>query len=135
MILGIGTDIANLERIKEVLKNHGERFAEKYFSEEEIARGETKETEKDRIAYFAKHWAAKEAFVKALGWGFRDGIYPKDVMILNDTKNKPYIKLEGGVKETFDKLIPEGYSAKIHISLSDDVPSAIAFVVIEAQKI
>lgn len=134
MIIGIGTDISNLERIAEVLENHGERFAEKYFSEEERKKGELKKTDKKRIAYYAKHWAAKEAFVKALGLGFRGGIYPKDVMVLNDVNGKPYIELAGGVKEAFESFVPAGYLAQIHLSLSDDAPSAIAFVVIDAEK-
>jgi len=135
MILGVGTDIANIERINKTLIEYGDKFAEKYFSEEEIFRAATKKNEIAYIAHYTKRWAAKEAFVKALGSGFSSGIYLKDIAIINDIHGKPYIRVENGAKAAFEKIIPNGYFAKIHLSISDDYPTVIAFVVIDAQKL
>lgn len=134
MILGIGTDIANIERIKNILAKHDQRFMDRCFTDAEQARGSAKNSDEARIAHFAKLWAAKEAFAKALGTGFRDGIYLKDIEVLNDELGKPFIEVYGGTLEELDKKTPSGHSVYIHTSISDDAPAAVAFVIIELEK-
>ena len=125
-IFGIGTDIVNIKRIKKILKNNGTRFKNKIFSESEINYCEKK---KDPIPFYAKRFAAKEAFSKALGTGIRKGINLKNIIIFNDVYGKPKIKLKGSTYNYFKKKIKsEKYN--IHLSLSDDEPWAQATVII-----
>ena len=127
MIIGIGSDIVNISRIKKLYEQFGDRFINRVFSEAEIKNAQNKSVHK--IAYFAKRFAAKEAFIKALGTGFRNGLRFKDVEILNDLLGKPEIHLHAVAKE---KLASKVKKSKIHLSLSDDEPFAQAFVVIES---
>ena len=125
-IFGIGTDIVNIKRIKKILKNNGSRFKNKIFSENEINYCEKK---RDPAPFYAKRFAAKEAFTKALGTGFRKGITFKNISVINDKNGKPSIKLSGKVKRYLKKKIKSNkYS--IHLSLSDDRPWAQATVII-----
>lgn len=131
MILGIGTDIADMERIKTVLDEHGGRFKARCFAAEEREKAEKSQ---DAAAAFARRWAAKEATAKALGSGIRDDIYLKDIVILNDPAGRPFLELRGGAKERLTAMTPEGMTPHIHLSLSDEPPMALAFVVISAEK-
>ena len=125
-IFGIGTDIVNIKRMKKILKNNGSRFKNKIFSENEINYCEKK---RDPTPFYAKRFAAKEAFTKALGTGIRKGISFKNIEISNDNFGKPSIKLKGSTANFLKKKI----NAKkyfIYLSLSDDKPWAQATVII-----
>ena len=125
-IYGIGTDIINIKRMKNILKKNGKQFKNKYFSNNEINYCERK---KNPSAFYAKRFAAKEAFTKALGTGIGKGITIKNIEIFNDTNGKPCIKLKGKVDEYLKmKINKKKYN--IYLSLSDDKPWALATVVI-----
>ena len=125
-IFGIGTDIVNIKRIKKILKNNGTRFKNKIFSKSEINYCEKK---KDPGPFYAKRFAAKEAFSKALGTGIRKGINLKNIIIFNDVYGKPKIKLKGSTYNYLKKKI-KSKKYNIHLSLSDDEPWAQATVII-----
>ena len=129
MIVGIGSDLADIRRIKSVLDRFGPRFVERVFTEVEAARSERKG---DRAASYAKRFAAKEACSKALGTGMRAGVFWRDMGVVNAPSGKPTLQLTGGAAERLSALIPPGMTAMIHLSLTDDHPYAQAFVIIEA---
>ena len=125
-IFGIGTDIINIKRMKNILKKNGKEFKNKYFSNKEINYCEKK---KNPSAFYAKRFAAKEALTKALGTGIGKGISIKNIEIFNDSNGKPFIKLKGKVDEYLkSKINKKKYN--IYLSLSDDEPWAQATVVI-----
>lgn len=135
MILGIGTDLTNIGRLSEVLERHGGRFTDRCFSSEEREKVE-KSANGDlamRAAGYAKRWAAKEACAKALGLGIRDGIHLKDMAVVNDADGQPGLVLLGGAKDRLTAITPQGMTSQIHLSLTDDAPMAMAFVVISAE--
>ncbi len=132
MILGIGTDIASIDRIARVLGDHGDRFTARCFAPEERARVEKNADEKSRASGYAKRWAAKEACAKALGLGIREQIYLKDIAVVNDDAGRPSLALAGGAKTRLSELTPAGMTPRIDVSLSDDGGMALAFVVISA---
>ena len=134
MILGIGTDMASIARIAETLDQHGDRFVNRCFDPVERARAEEAGRENPglRAASYAKRWAAKEACAKALGIGIRDDVYLKDIIVVNDAAGKPSLELRGGAKDRLTAITPQGKTAGIYISLSDDAGAALAFVVISA---
>jgi len=125
-IFGIGTDIININRLKKTLKNNGDRFKKKIFSNNEIIYCENK---KNSISSYAKRFAAKEAFSKALGTGIRKEIQFKNIEVLNDSYGKPYIVLNGPTEKYFKKRIKRK-KYFIYLSLSDDLPWAQATVII-----
>lgn len=129
MILGIGTDLANIERIQGTLDRFGDRFRNRVFTEIEQKRAERMT---DPAAVYAKRWAAKEACSKALGTGLRMGIAWKDMAVSNLPTGQPVMHVTGWAAERLDRMTPEGYDAVIHVTLTDDHPWAQAFVVIEA---
>ncbi len=129
MILGIGTDLANIDRIQGVLDRFGDRFRERVFTSTEQSRAERM---KIPAAVYAKRWAAKEACSKALGTGLRMGIAWKDMAVSNLPTGQPVMQVTGWAKERLAQMTPEGYAAIIHVSLTDDHPWAHAYVVIEA---
>ena len=135
MIIGTGTDIVSIDRIRAVLLDHGERFIERCFTEEERGHVERKAGANSDIAVagYAKRWAAKEACAKALGLGIRDHIHLKDIAVVNDSAGKPAIQLTGGAKERLTRITPESMTVDIHVSLSDEPPMALAFVIISAK--
>ncbi len=135
MIIGTGTDIVSIDRIRAVLLDHGERFIERCFTEEERGYVERKAGANSDIAVagYAKRWAAKEACAKALGLGIRDHIHLKDIAVVNDSAGKPAIQLSGGAKERLTRITPESMTVDIHVSLSDEPPMALAFVIISAK--
>ena len=132
MILGVGTDLANIDRIAGVLERHGDRFRNRVFTETEQRKAERR---KDVAGTYAKRWAAKEACSKALGVGLRMGIGWKDMAVRNLKTGQPIITVTGWASERLKEMTPEGHRATIHVSLTDDHPWAQAFVVIEAQPI
>ena len=129
MIVGIGSDLADIRRIQSVLDRFGPRFVERVFTEVEKARSERKG---DRAASYAKRFAAKEACSKALGTGFRDGVFWRDMGVINLSSGKPTMKLTGGALERLAAITPKGMQAQIDISLTDDIPQAQAIVIISA---
>lgn len=132
MILGIGIDLANIERISDVLERHGDRFRNRVFTELEQNKAEHR---KDVAGTYAKRWAAKEACSKALGTGLRMGIRWKDMSVRNLYSGKPVMSLTGWAEKRLNEITPNGHSAVIHVSLTDDHPWAQAFVVIESQPL
>ena len=132
MILGVGTDLANIDRIEGVLERYGERFRNRVFTEIEQSKAERR---KDVAGTYAKRWAAKEACSKALGIGLRMGISWKDMAVRNLKTGQPIITVSGWAAERLREMTPKGHRATIHVSLTDDHPWAQAFVLIEAQPI
>ncbi len=129
MILGIGTDLANIERIAAVLARHGDRFRNRVFTETELAKAARR---RDEAGTLAKRWAAKEACSKALGTGLAMGISWRDMAVRNLPSGQPSMTLTGWAAERLAAMTPPGHSAHIHVTLTDDHPWAQAFVVIEA---
>lgn len=129
MILGIGTDLANIERIEKTLARFGDRFRNRVFTEREQQKAERR---RDVAGTYAKRWAAKEACSKALGTGLRMGISWKDMAVTNLHSGQPVMHVTGWAAERLETMTPLGHRAVIHVSLTDDHPWAQAFVVIEA---
>ena len=129
MILGIGTDLANIERIAGTLERFGDRFRTRVFTDTEIAKAERR---REVAATYAKRWAAKEACSKALGTGLRMGIAWRDMGLRNLPTGQPVMEVTGWAAERLAAMTPPGHTATIHVSLTDDHPWAQAFVVIEA---
>ncbi|MBZ0127767.1 MAG: holo-ACP synthase [Rhodobacteraceae bacterium] len=129
MILGVGTDLANIERIEKTLARFGDRFRNRVFTETEQRKAERR---KDVAGTYAKRWAAKEACSKALGTGLRMGISWKDMAVSNLRTGQPRMHVTGWAAERLAAMTPDGMEAHIHVSLTDDHPWAQAFVVIEA---
>ncbi len=131
MILGLGSDLCNIERIQKSLDRFGARFESRVFTEVEQAKGNKRPFTK--AGTLAKRFAAKEAFSKAVGTGFRNGVFMKDIGVINAPSGAPTLALTGGAKARLDAMVPSGYEARIHLTLTDDHPWAQAFVIIEVQ--
>ena len=130
MIIGLGSDLCNIERLAKVLERHGERFEQRVFTETERAKASGRPFTK--AATLAKRFAAKEAFSKAVGTGFRAGVFLKDIGVVNAPSGAPTLALTGGAAARLETMIPTGHKAVIHLTLTDDHPWAQAFVIIEA---
>ena len=130
MILGIGTDLCNIERITGTLERFGDRFRNRVFTPVEQAKAERR---KDTPGTYAKRWAAKEACSKALGTGLRMGISWRDMAVSNLETGQPVMHVTGWAAERLADMTPAGHDAIIHVTLTDDHPWAQAFVVIEAR--
>jgi holo-[acyl-carrier protein] synthase len=129
MIIGIGSDLIDIRRIERVLESYGDRFIDRIFTEEERRRSERRA---NRAASYAKRYAAKEACAKALGTGFRDGVYWRDLGVVNLASGRPTLKLSGGALKRLQAITPVGMVADILVTLTDELPLASAFVVISA---
>ena len=129
MILGIGTDLCNIERIAQSLERFGERFVHRCFTEVERRRAEGRA---GPAATYAKRFAAKEACAKALGTGISGGVAWRDMGVVNLPSGKPTMALTGGAATRLAAMVPMGQEAVIHLAITDDHPMAQAFVVIEA---
>lgn len=129
MIIGIGNDMVDIRRIEETLNRFGTRFTDRIFTEIEKKKSDQRAM---RAASYAKRFAAKEACSKALGTGFRRGVFWKDMGVVNEMSGRPTLVLTGGAKAQLERLIPEGKTAKVHLTISDDHPYAQAVVIIEA---
>ena len=132
MILGIGTDLANIERIAGTLERFGDRFRNRVFTPIEQAKAERRA---DTPGTYAKRWAAKEACSKALGTGLRMGIAWKDMAVSKLETGQPVMEVTGWAADRLAEMTPDGHRAVIHVTLTDDHPWAQAFVVIEARPI
>ena len=130
MILGIGTDIADIRRIERTLDRFGDRFVQRVFTEVEQRRSEAR---RERAASYARRWAAKEACAKALGTGLRMGVAWAEMGVLNLRGGQPTMVLTGGAAARLATMTPPGMRAHVHVSITDDYPYAQAFVVIEAR--
>ncbi|WP_108659033.1 holo-ACP synthase [Acuticoccus kandeliae] len=129
MIVGIGSDLIDIRRIEKTLERFGERFTMRVFTEIERTKSDRRAM---RAASYAKRFAAKEACSKALGSGIRMGVAWREMGVVNLRSGQPTMHLSGGARARLDALIPAGYAASIHLTMTDDHPLAQAFVVIEA---
>ena len=130
MILGLGSDLCNIERIQASLDRFGERFLARVFTEAERARAAKRPF--TRAGTLAKRFAAKEAFAKAVGTGFKRGVFMRDIGVVNAASGAPTLALAGGAQARLDAMVPDGHAARVHLTMTDDHPWAQAFVVIEA---
>ncbi len=131
MIIGIGSDIININRIESVINKYGNRFIKRVYSQVEIDKSESRA---NRIASYAKRFAAKEACSKALGTGFRKGVFMKDLSVVNLSSGKPTMKLTGGALERVKRISPDSLNIQIDLSITDEPPFAYALVIISYKK-
>ena len=129
MIIGIGTDLCDIRRIERTLERFGRRFIERLYAESEQAKAERRPRPADS---YAQSFAAKEACAKALGTGFRQGVFWRDMVVANRPGGQPYMILSGGAKKRLEKLVPSGMEARVDVSQADEYPMAHAMVVISA---
>jgi holo-[acyl-carrier protein] synthase len=130
MIIGIGSDLCNIERIQGSLDRFGERFTQRVFTDVERAKAESRPF--TRAGTYAKRFAAKEAFSKAVGTGFKRGVFMRDIGVINQRSGAPTLALTGGARERLAALTPAGHRAEVHLTMTDDHPFAQAFVIITA---
>jgi holo-[acyl-carrier protein] synthase len=131
MIIGMGSDLCNIERIQNSLDRFGARFEMRVFTDIERAKAQRRPF--TRAGTYAKRFAAKEAFSKAVGTGFKRGVFMKDIGVVNAPSGAPTLALAGGAAARLAELTPAGHEAVVHLTLTDDHPWAQAFVVIEAR--
>jgi holo-[acyl-carrier protein] synthase len=129
MILGVGSDLVDVRRIERVIARHGDRFILRIFTELERAKADRRAT---RIETYAKRFAAKEACAKALGTGFRSGVFWRDLGVVNLPSGRPTMKLTGGALERLRAITPAGHEARIDLTITDEGPMAQALVIISA---
>lgn len=129
MIIGIGSDLIDIRRIKATLERYGDRFTQRCFTPVERSKSDRR---RERAASYAKRFAAKEACSKALGTGLSKGVFWRDMGVVNMPGGKPTFQLTGGAAARLQSLMPEGHEAFIHLTITDDGPLAQAFVIIEA---
>ena len=132
-IVGIGSDLCNVERIQRSLDRFGDRFLIRVFTDTERAKAASRPF--TAAGTLAKRFAAKEAFSKAVGTGFKRGVYMKDIGVVNLPSGKPTLQLTGGAKARLDALAPDGHAIDIHLTMTDDHPWAQAFVILAARKL
>ena len=133
MILAIGSDLCNIERIQASLDRFGERFELRVFTE--IERAKAVKRPFTRAGTYAKRFAAKEAFSKAVGTGFKAGVFMKDIGVVNMKSGAPTLALTGGAAARLAAITPPGHEALVHLTLTDDHPWAQAFIIIEARPL
>ena len=126
----MGSDLTNMERIAASLERWGDKFTARCFTDVERAKAAKRPF--TRVGTFAKRWAAKEAFAKAVGTGFSRGVFHKDIGVVNKPSGAPTLQLTGGAAQRLAEMVPAGHEARIHLTLTDDHPWAQAFVIIEA---
>ncbi|APW73198.1 MULTISPECIES: holo-ACP synthase [Sphingopyxis] len=132
MIIGLGSDLCSIERIQASLDRFGERFERRVFTD--IERAKAARRPFTRAGTYAKRFAAKEAFSKAVGTGFKRGVFMKDIGVVNAASGAPTLALTGGAAARLAEMVPPGHDVHIHLTLTDDHPWAQAFVIIEAIK-
>lgn len=130
MIIGIGSDLCDIRRIEKVIAHHKERFLHRIFTDKEIKKAEMR-SDKLKSGTYAKRWAAKEACAKALGTGFTEEVFYKDIEIVNNEKGKPTLRLYNGAFRSLQKLIDKNKKTNILLTMSDEYPYAFAQVIIE----
>ena len=133
MIVGIGSDLCNIERIQSSLDRFGDRFLARVFTEVERAKAARRPF--TMAGTLAKRFAAKEAFSKAVGTGFKRGVYMKDIGVVNAASGAPTLALTGGARARVDALTPPGHLLDIHLTMTDDHPWAQAFVILSLRKL
>jgi holo-[acyl-carrier protein] synthase len=133
MILGLGSDLIDIRRIKKTLERFGDRFIDRIFTEEEKRRAERRPF--NRAATYAKRFAAKEACSKALGTGFRNGVFWRDLRVTNLSSGQPTLALFGDAAKRLAELTPPGMQARIDLTMTDDYPLAQAVVIISAEPV
>ncbi len=131
MIIGLGSDVIDIRRIEKTIEKHGDKFIERIFTPLERAKAERR-TERIRAATYAKRFAAKEAASKALGTGFRAGVFWRDLGVVNLPSGQPTLRLTGGAAERLKAITPPGHAAQIALTMTDEYPYAQAMVVITA---
>jgi holo-[acyl-carrier protein] synthase len=129
MIIGIGNDMVDIRRVEQTLEKFGDRFRDRIFTEIEKKKSDNRA---QRAASYAKRFAAKEACSKALGTGFHQGVFWKDMGVVNEPSGRPTMVLTGGALAQLQRLVPAGMSPKVHLTITDDFPYAQAMVIIEA---
>ena len=133
MIVGLGSDLCNIERIEKSLGRWGDRFLQRVFTGVEQAKAASRPH--TRAGTLAKRFAAKEAFSKAVGTGFKRGVHMKDIGVVNLPSGAPALQLTAGARARLDALAPEGHAIEIHLTMTDDHPWAQAFVILTAHKL
>ena len=133
MIVGLGSDLCNIERIQASLDRFGDRFLNRVFTD--IERAKAARRPFTAAGTLAKRFAAKEAFSKAVGTGFKRGVYMKDIGVANAPSGTPSLTLTGGARARLDAITPPGHAMRVHLTMTDDHPWAQAFVVLEAVKL
>jgi holo-[acyl-carrier protein] synthase len=128
----MGNDLIDIRRIEKTLARFGDRFIHRCFTDVEIAKAKRRQAAGMHIATYAKRFAAKEACSKALGTGFSNGVFMRDIGVVNDANGRPMLELRGGALRRLESLTPPGKRAVIHLTLTDEPPIAAAYVVIEA---
>jgi holo-[acyl-carrier protein] synthase len=129
MIIGLGNDMVDIRRIEQTLERYGARFVARIFTDIEQKKSDRRA---QRAASYAKRFAAKEACSKALGTGFRRGVFWKDMGVVNEPSGRPTMQLTGGAKQQLERITPAGHLARIQLTITDDYPYAQAIVIIEA---
>jgi holo-[acyl-carrier protein] synthase len=129
MILGLGNDIIDIRRIEQIIERYGDRFLERVFTEIERRKSDGRAA---RAASYAKRFAAKEACAKALGTGFRQGVFWRDMGVVNLASGRPTLALTGGAALALVRLTPDGHEVRIDLTITDDFPMAQAIVIISA---
>jgi holo-[acyl-carrier protein] synthase len=132
VIVGIGTDLVDIRRIAKTIECHGDRFLQRVFTETECALAERRA---NRVETYAKRFAAKEACAKALGTGFRAGVFFRDLGVVNLPSGRPTMVLTGGAARRLAVITPAGHAARIDLAITDEYPMAQAFVVISAVQV
>jgi holo-[acyl-carrier protein] synthase len=132
MILGLGNDLIDIRRIEKTIERYGERFLTRVFTDVERRKSDRRTL---RAASYAKRFAAKEACAKALGTGFRHGVYWRDMGVVNLPSGRPTLELTGGAARVLQELTPEGHEVRIDLTITDDFPTAQAIVIISALKV
>ena len=132
MIIGLGNDIIDIRRVERTIERYGERFLSRIFTETERRKSENRA---GRAASYAKRFAAKEACAKALGTGFRHGVFWRDIGVVNLPSGRPTLQLTGGASRALQRLTPEGHEMRIDLSITDDFQTAQAIVIISAVKV
>ena len=133
MILGIGSDLIDIRRVEKVIERHGARFIDRIFTEAEQAKAARRaKAPRSLVATYAKRFAAKEACAKALGTGIREGVWWRDMGVVNMPGGRPTMRLTGGALARLETLLPPGHDARIDLTITDDWPLAQAFVIISA---
>jgi holo-[acyl-carrier protein] synthase len=132
MIIGLGNDIIDIRRVEKTIERFGERFLDRIFTDVERAKSDARAA---RAASYAKRFAAKEACSKALGTGFREGVFWKDMGVVNLVSGRPTLALTGGALRALERITPEGHETRIDLTITDDFPTAQAIVIISAIKV
>lgn len=132
MIIGLGSDLIDIRRVEKSIERFGSRFIDRIFTDVEQEKSDRR---RNRAASYAKRFAAKEACCKALGTGISNGVFWRDMGVVNNKSGKPTMKLTNGAAKRLAEIMPSGYQPRIHLTITDDFPLAQAFVIVEAIEI